>query len=106
LYVADLDNHRIRRIDMKTRTVSTYAGNGKRGVPANNALALEAPLVDPRAVAAAGEGAVFILERSGHALRAVDRDGRIHTIAGTGSAGASLGDGSAGKVEFNGPKHL
>jgi DNA-binding beta-propeller fold protein YncE len=106
LYLADLDNRRVRAIDMKTGVVTTVAGNGKKGVPEDGAEAVKAPLVDPRAVAADGAGNVYVLERSGHALRVVDAKGRIRTVVGTGMAGAT-GDGSdASKATLNGPKHL
>ena len=49
LYLADLDNRRIRMVDLKTGIVSTVAGNGEKGVPADGAEAARAPLVDPRA---------------------------------------------------------
>jgi DNA-binding beta-propeller fold protein YncE len=106
LYLADLDNRRIRAIDLATRRVRTIAGNGQRGVPEDGALAVEAPLVDPRAVAVDSAGNVYILERSGHALRVVDGEGRIRTVAGTGQAGHSGDDGPALKAQLNGPKHL
>ena len=35
LALADLDNRRIRQIDLKTGVVTTVAGNGKKGVPAD-----------------------------------------------------------------------
>lgn len=106
LFVADLDNRRIRKINLKTKTVTTVAGNGTKGVPKDGAAATGAPLVDPRAVAVANDGAVFILERSGHALRMADERGKVYTVAGTGTAGAELGDGSAIQAQFSGPKHL
>jgi len=104
LFVADLDNRRIRAVNLKSGIVTTVAGNGQRGIPVDGAKATEAPLVDPRAVAVDSKGAVYILERSGHALRRVDRDGVIRTVAGTGKKGNA--DGEALKAEFNGPKHI
>jgi len=106
LYVADLDNRRVRVIDMKTGIVSTVAGNGQRGVPADGAEAKDSPLVDPRAVAVDSRGNVYILERNGHALRVVDPGGKIRTVAGTGKAGYSGDGGDARKAEMRGPKHL
>jgi DNA-binding beta-propeller fold protein YncE len=106
LYLADLDNRRIRVVDLKTNVVSTVAGNGEKGVPADGARAVESPLVDPRAVAVDGKGNVYILERAGHALRVVSPDGKIRTIVGTGKAGSSGDGGEASKATLNGPKHL
>ena len=106
LYLADLDNFRIRAVNLKTGLVRTVAGTGKRGVPADGARATEAPLVDPRAVIADAKGQVYILERSGNALRVVDVDGSIRTVVGTGEKGNS-GDGDdARQATLNGPKHL
>lgn len=106
LYVADLDNRRIRAVSLKTGVVRTVAGNGQKGAPRDGAVALDAPLVDPRAVIATDAGEIYILERSGHALRFVDSSGRIRTVAGNGKAG-NLGDGGpAGDATLNGPKHL
>ncbi len=106
MYLADLDNRRIRMIDMKTGTVSTVAGNGKRGAPKHGGAATEEPLVDPRAVAADAEGNVYVLERSGHALRVVDASGKIRTVAGTGQKGYSGDGGPAKEAKMDGPKHL
>lgn len=106
LYLADLDNRRIRRINLADGRVTTVAGNGKTGTPADGAVATEAPLVDPRAVAVDGDGNIYILERGGHALRVVDAEGKIRTVAGTGKSG-NFGDGGpALQARFNGPKHL
>jgi DNA-binding beta-propeller fold protein YncE len=105
LYLADLDNRRVRVLDLQSGIVTTVAGNGKKGVPTDGADARQEPLVDPRAVAVDRKGNVYILERSGHALRVVDRAGKIRTVAGTGVAGNG-GDGPALKVAMRGPKHL
>ena len=106
LYVADLDNRRIRAIDITTGLVRTVAGNGETGVPVDGQLALGQPLVDPRAVAVDAAGNIYICERGGHALRVVDRSGRIRTVAGTGEAGFSGDGGPARRATFRGPKHI
>jgi sugar lactone lactonase YvrE len=106
LDLADLDNRRVRRVDLTTGIVTTVAGNGMKGVPTDGDLARSAPLVDPRAVAVDGRGNLYILERGGHALRVVDRSGKIRTVAGTGKPGDSGDGGDARQARLNGPKHL
>lgn len=104
LYITDLDNRRVRKVDMATGVVTTVAGNGQRGVPKDGADAAAQPLVDPRAHAVDKEGNLYILERGGHALRVVDAKGKVRTVAGTGKAG--MGVGRALDAAMNGPKHL
>lgn len=106
LYLADLDNRRIRVMDLKSGVVDTVAGNGKAGIPKDGAKASESPLVDPRAVCADAQGNVYILERGGNALRRVDSKGRIRTVAGNGKKGLSGDGGDALQAMLNGPKHL
>jgi sugar lactone lactonase YvrE len=106
LYLTDLDSRQIHFVDMKTGTIHHVAGNGKKGVPDDGADAKTAPLVDPRAACVDRKGNVYVLERSGHALRVVDAGGKIHTVAGTGKAGNSGDGGDATKSTLNGPKHL
>ena len=104
LLVADIQNKRIRAIDLTTGLIRTIAGNGKRGIPKDGENALEQPLADPRACVMDLEGNLYILERGGNALRVIRPDGEIFTVAGTGKKGAR--DGYARKATFAGPKHL
>jgi len=106
LLLADLDNRRIRAVDLKTHVVTTVAGNGERGAPKDGAVATASPLVDPRAVTADRHGNIYILERSGHALRVVDKTGKIKTVVGTGKPGYSGDGGPALQATLKGPKHL
>ena len=108
LVVTDLDNRRIRGVDLKSGAGPTMllAGNGDKGVPKDGADARKSPLVDPRAAATDSKGNLYILERSGHALRVVDRKGKIRTVAGTGKAGNSGDGGDAREATLNSPKHL
>ncbi len=105
-YLADLDNSRIRVVNPKTGLVRTVAGNGRKGIPADGAIAIEAPLNDPRAVIADEKGRVYILERGGNALRVVETDGFIRTLVGTGQKGNTGDGGDARQATMSGPKHL
>jgi len=105
LYCADIGNHRIRRIDLATNIITTVAGNGQSGIPPDGAVAVDAPLVDPRSATPDATGGFYILERNGNALRYVDSEGRIKTVAGTGAKGLS-GDGGPGlQATMSGPKY-
>ena len=104
LHIADLKNRRIRNMNLQTGKVQTVAGNGSRAVPKDGGSAAKSPLVDPRAVASDGSGNLYILERSGNALRVVRPDGAIYTVAGTGRKG--FRDGGALQARFGSPKHI
>ncbi|HXI01835.1 MAG TPA: hypothetical protein VNI57_01535 [Candidatus Saccharimonadales bacterium] len=103
LYVADLFNHRVRRIDAATRIVSTVAGNGVAtgsidgpgGAPEDDLgdgrLATEASLHNAEAVAWSPDGAIFVADRENRRLRIVDPvTGIITTLAGKGALGPAL----------------
>ncbi len=106
LYLTDLQNRRIRQLDLKTGIVTTIAGNGQAGVPDDGADAASNPLVDPRATAVDSKGNVHILERRGNALRAVDRQGKIRTLIGPAGSLHPLRSARGPERELNGPKHL
>jgi len=106
LFVADIENRRVRKINLSTGVVSTVAGDGSKGVPTDGADAKSAPLIDPRAVAVTANGEIYILERSGHALRFVDAQGKMRTVAGTEQPGFSGDGGNARSATLRGPKHL
>ncbi len=105
LYIANL--RQILELDLATHVLKVIAGNGQKGVPQDGALATEAPLMDPRAVAPDHEGRIYILERNGNALRVVEKDGRIRTVVNaSGKKGATGDGGPALEATMNGPKHL
>ena len=106
LLACDLDNRRVRAVDLKTGVVTTVAGNGEKGVPRDGEDARTQPLVDPRAIAVDSRGNLYICERGGHALRVVDSTGKIRTVAGTGEEGFSGDGGPAREARLRGPKHI
>src|SRR6188472_3642482 len=93
LYFCDLDNQRIRRLDLKTRQTLPIAGNGQKGYSGDGAAATDASLNMPHEVQFDSAGHLYIAERDNHVIRKVDANTRtISTFAGTGTPGFS-GDG-------------
>lgn len=106
LYLCDRENRRLRMVTLATGVITTVAGNGEKGAPAEGAVAAQSPLVDPRAVCVDSQGTVYLLERAGFALRAIDRQGRIRTVAGCGVQGLEGDGGDARAAKLFGGKHL
>jgi sugar lactone lactonase YvrE len=112
LLIADVADWRIRRLDLKTGTITTFAGTGRpkakpeRDVVGDGGAADKAIIVGARAVCVDGSGNTYICEREGNAIRKVDAKGTITTIAGTGAKGYDGDGGPALKATFNGPKGI
>jgi streptogramin lyase len=108
LLIADVGDWRIRRLDLKTGVISTFAGKGRqKGKPSRSDLgdggpADRAVIHGARAVCVDGRGNTYICEREGNAVRKVDGKGVITTLAGTGASGNV--DGPAAEARFRGPK--
>jgi sugar lactone lactonase YvrE len=96
LYFCDLDNQRVRRLDLKTKKLTTIAGNGERGYKGDGGAATQAALNMPHELRFDRQGNVYVAERDNHVIRRIDgKTGTISTVAGTGTAGFS-GDGGPG----------
>jgi sugar lactone lactonase YvrE len=107
LYFCDLDNQRIRRLDLKTRRTIDIAGNGERGYAGDGRRATAGSLNMPHEIAFDSPGHLYIAERDNHVVRKVDRStGVMSTLAGTGSAGFSGDGGPASKAELRQPHSI
>ncbi|TEU19160.1 MAG: hypothetical protein E3J21_04445 [Anaerolineales bacterium] len=91
LYIADLLNARIRKVDTNG-IITTVAGTGTPGYSGDGGPATEAELSSPFAVAVDPEGNVYFSSHTNKVVRKIDTEGIITTVAGGGEPGV-LGDG-------------
>jgi DNA-binding beta-propeller fold protein YncE len=107
IYFCDLDNQRIRRLDVKTNTVTTVAGSGDKGYRGDGGPATRAALNMPHEIQFDKAGNLYIAERDNHVIRKVAaRTGVISTVAGTGVGGFG-GDGGPGvKAQLRQPHSI
>ncbi|MCD6013173.1 MAG: repeat containing protein [Flavipsychrobacter sp.] len=94
IYIADYENHRVRKFTAATGIISTIAGNGLPGFYGDYGPATAAKLYYPSSVAIDRYGNLYISEFGNHTIRKINAaTGVITTIAGTTTAGYT-GDGS------------
>ena len=107
LYFCDLDNQRIRRLDLRTRRTSTVAGNGERAYAGDGQPAIDASLNMPHEIQFDAAGHLYIAERDNHVVRKVDAKTRlISTIAGNGEPGFSGDGGPAARAHLRQPHSI
>lgn len=93
VYIADLNNRRIRMVDVTTGIISTVAGSGLLPFDGDGVPATQAAIGNPHFMAFDAAGNLYFTDQQLHRIRKVDAvTGIISTIAGTGSPGYS-GDG-------------
>ena len=86
LYIADRNNHRIRKVDDKG-IITTVAGNGTPDWSGDGGPAEKASLNFPSDVTFDTQSNLYISDRSNNRIRKVDNKGIITTIAGLGPPG-------------------
>lgn len=105
LYVCDIGNNVIRKIDMKSGDISTFAGTGKPGVTPDGAPIAGTPLKGPRSLDFDKAGNLWLVTREGNQVFKFDlKAGKIHHVAGTGAKGFTGNGGPAKLATLSGPK--
>ncbi len=100
IYVADLTNQRIRKINT-SGIISTVAGNGYAGFSGDGGPATNAEIYNPAAVIVDTAGNLYISDLYNSRVRKVDVSGIITTIVGNGISGFSGDGGPATAAEIN-----
>jgi uncharacterized protein YjiK len=72
LYIADYEDHVVRKVDATSRDISTVAGTGTLGYSGDGGLATSAKLNEPTGVALDGAGNLYIADDSANVIRKVD----------------------------------
>ncbi|MDO8540538.1 MAG: hypothetical protein Q7S40_08905 [Opitutaceae bacterium] len=107
IYIADMMNHAIRRIDAKTGIITTFAGNGKRGYAGDDGPANQASLSSPHSIQFGRDGHLYVCDIGNHVIRRVDvRRGVISTFAGTGKPGDTPDGAPIAGTPLRGPRSI
>jgi len=102
VYIADANNHRIRRVDLSSGVITTVAGSGVAGASGDGGPATAARLDTPRNVAFGPNGDLYIADDENYKVRKVDAVTKtITTVAGTGVAGYGGDGGAATSARLN-----
>jgi DNA-binding beta-propeller fold protein YncE len=96
LYVADTANHRVRRVDLATKEITTFAGNGVAGDDGDGGAATSAMLHTPVDVDCDAAGNVYVCDRETFVVRKIDAaTDVITTFAGVPGNDGYSGDGKS-----------
>src|SRR6266480_1408750 len=107
LYIADQNNHRIRKVDAATGIITTVAGNGSPAFAGDGGAATSASLNNPDGVALDASGNVYVADQSNHRIRRVAAGtGIITTVAGNGSLAIAREGGAATSASLNYPDRV
>ena len=98
IYIADLTNHRIRKVDT-FGFITTVAGNGNPTSTGDGGLANVATLAAPYSVALDGLGNIYIGDYN--RVRKVGQNGIITTIAGQDTSGYGGDNGPATSAKLS-----
>jgi len=110
LFIADVGNQRIRKIDT-SGVITTLAGNGAKSYGGDGGPAASASFYNPVRVVVDPSGNVLVADQSNHRIRRISAAGIITTLAGNGAgtpaAGGFSGDGGpATGASLNNPTAL
>jgi DNA-binding beta-propeller fold protein YncE len=107
IYVCDIANHRVRKIDAKTGIITTFAGTGEKTPTPDGAPFAKAPLRGPRAIDFDADGNMWLALREGNMVYKLDlKAGTLQHIAGTGKTGFTGNGGPAKQATLSGPKGI
>ncbi len=107
LFIADMANHAIRRVDAKSQRITTVAGTGRPGYSGDGGPADRAELKQPHSIQFGPQGDLYICDIGNHVIRQIAlKTGLMSTFAGTGKAGPTPDRSPIAGTPLNGPRSL
>lgn len=107
IYIADMFNHRIRRVDYVTGIITTVAGTGVLGYSGDGGPATAARIRYPKGVCVDRLGNILFTDTDNNLVRKINTTtGIITSIAGTGVAGFGGDGGPATLAKLNYPQGI
>jgi sugar lactone lactonase YvrE len=93
LYVCLRNDHKVRKVDMRTNIIRSVAGTGAKGCAGDHGPALQATFNGPKEIAVDRDENLYLVDTENHCIRRIDAgSGLVSTVAGTGQPGGG-GDG-------------
>lgn len=102
MYIADLGNARIRKVNT-SGIITTVAGNGTFGGSGDGGPATAAALAQPQGITLDAVGNLYIADYASNVVRKVNSSGIISTVAGNGNRGYSGDGGPATAAQLDAP---
>ena len=106
LYIPDVSNKVIRKVDATTGVITTVAGNGTPGYSGDGGPATSAQLNQPYGVAVDAAANLYIADYGNNTIRRVAKTGIITTVAGNGTWGHAGDGGPATSAQLGGPQSV
>jgi len=107
LFVVEMPNHVIRRVDRITGIITTVAGTGQPGYTGDGALAVKGQLFRPHSIQFDASGNLIVCDIGNHRLRSIGHlDGMITTLSGNGKPLITPDGASIQNAPLNGPRAI
>ncbi|MBT5707982.1 MAG: hypothetical protein HOI66_16840 [Verrucomicrobia bacterium] len=107
LFICDIGNHRVRRIDLSSGVIDTFVGDGKKRRTPDGVHFSGQSVNGPRASDFDASGDLWLALREGNAIYRLDMPTQtFHHEGGTGAKGFTGNGGPAREATLSGPKGI
>ena len=103
IYLTDVGNNVVRKIDATTGIITRIAGDSSFYTYNGDDISCLSAHIDPEGIVIGPNGLLYIGDRINNSVRMIDSFGIIHTVAGDGSPGTTGDSGPATSAEVYWP---